>query len=257
MKKTLFSGIGSHATSVIQSLHTHSADTIYIIYNKTNTPKYDSKIYDLKKDIKDINEKMGNLISVFYIQIDKQNFFESYKHIIQLYIQERMNEIVTDITAGHKIISYLMYIAHTITTSMFSKKKSRIVYDYKQEVKKQTIPVIYFSFKRKELLYILDLYYADQQTMIIENEDNRFKPKIDIDGNPTPEKNEYEAANSTKLIRGENYTGITYSRPTVTRYNKKLCSLGILNDEYNFTDFGKCIGYISTIIPYPSLKNEL
>jgi len=236
-------------------MYTYSVDRIYIIYNVSNTKEFKSKIYDLKQEIKQINTQLNNLINITYVQIDKRNFFNAYKKIIQLYLQERNNNIITNITAGHKIISYIMSTAHSVVRSIFGNTNSHILYDQKNLNDKQLIPTVLFDFKQNILEYILDLYYVNQKTIEYEKEDKRYKFEIDEYGSEIPKTVKYNVVNSTKLILKKGYSKKMYSRPTITRYNKKLQKLGILDNAYNFTLFGKCIGYISLLIPYNAIFN--
>lgn len=123
----MFGGMGSHAEGVgiaIQQLH---LSKIYIIYSQQNTDEFVIKIEQIKRDIAEMNRLLGNVVSIQYIQLNEYDIYASFDALYAIYWRERHANIITDLTAGHKSISILLWYAHAYI-QQHTDQQSRLVY---------------------------------------------------------------------------------------------------------------------------------
>ena len=114
-------------------MNKYSLKDIYIVYSLENTPDFVDIIARIKRDISDAVQHLDHVVDVHYLQVNKNDFLGSFKTISRLMYSEKNKNVVTDLTAGHKIISYIMFYAHLHTSHLF-EGKSMLVYIHQDKV---------------------------------------------------------------------------------------------------------------------------
>lgn len=225
---TLFCGMGGHARSVFLYINKYALQKIYVIYSKYNTEYYEAKITSIKQDIAKRLEALDHAVHIYYIQINEEEFLQSYYALVRLYNQEKNNYVITDLTAGHKSISYIMFYAHTFMKPNF-KKESKLVFLFEGKDNPISMPDINIKLLNKNLeCFFQDINY-------FQNHDLTEKiPREDNEGGKIK-----SLSLSRYLTHGPTFSGKLYTPSTSYRYKKELKSVGYLNNELNITIEGK------------------
>lgn len=201
MENILFCGIGSHATSVFELSKTFNLNRVYIVYSEYNTEEFVIKIESLKRDIAELNAKIGNILNILYIQIDEHKIEQSFNTIYTLYLREKNNYIITDLTAGHKSISILLWYSHMFIQK-FAKKSSIVYFPYNNTNPTIYPQIQYQSLPRKEELFLVYIYKYHQNTLL------------------------QEKGNKKKRLSLPSYlSNLGYPRSSISRYRHHLTSI--------------------------------
>ncbi|MFW6129725.1 MAG: hypothetical protein ACOC56_00990 [Atribacterota bacterium] len=224
---TLFCGMGSHARSVFHYLEKIPLQKIYIIYAKKNTPKFSSIIKDIKRELKKKQENLDYKAKINYITVSKKEFLKMYRIIIRLMLQERTSHIITDITAGHKIISYAVFYAHSYAKRHF-QNKSKIIYlprDGENPIQIPEIEIQKLDNRKEDLLYFTYLY---------QNQRTKLRTKKELE-----EERQTKSKGKTLI----SFLNDKFSESSCYRYRKDLRDLGYLNKKDHLTIRGKMYVY--------------
>lgn len=220
-QSVLFCGMGSHARAVPIFLRQFGLQTIYIIYSQTNTAEYEVKIHRLKTDI----EAMKGLATVHFLQINERDLVTSFQQIASIYTTHVHDHIYTDLTAGHKIISYLLWYAHTYL-SVYTDVMPIATYLWDTSdvpiVLPTTCPVLPDA-ARIAFLRSIKTYYATSPTRSV----TPVTPSVDV-----PFKRHPITYSHVKLTA---YLAQFYSRVQITRYRRDLIRDRFLTHDMQVT----------------------
>lgn len=231
---TLFCGMGGHSRTAFYYSSHFLITKIYIIYAEKNTPEFEAKIRDIKRDLAKKVGEGDHKILLSYITVNKRNFLGMYNNIIRLMLQERDTQILTDITAGHKIISYAMFYAYTFARRHF-KHNSKLIYLHWNSNKPITIPsidILPLGEKKEAFMQFIHNYY---EKCIPDKEIKDISKTID-----ETNASFYENVSLVEFLNNK------YSSTTSYRYRKNLRNYGYLDNEDNITLKGMM--YLNSII---------
>nr|MDO8083393.1 hypothetical protein [Candidatus Sigynarchaeum springense]MDO8118726.1 hypothetical protein [Candidatus Sigynarchaeota archaeon] len=138
---TLFCGMGGHARSIFIYMKRYAVRKMYVVYSKYNTPEYEAIIDIIKNNITEEIKLSDHVIEIRYLQINEQDLLPSIEAVARLHDQERSNSIITDITAGHKIISFILWSVHMMSSHKFDYP-SRMVYFFRDDDTPVELPTI-------------------------------------------------------------------------------------------------------------------
>lgn len=221
---TLFCGMGEHARSVFLYLNKYALQKIYIIYAKYNTKYYEAKISLIKQEINTRLEALDHIVKVNYIQINEPDFLQSYYSIARLFNQEKDKYIITDLTAGRKIISYIIYYAYMFMRFKFSKE-SKLIYIWVDDDTPLNLPNININMLNDTLNnFLKDIDYYNSHDLVV-SIPNEYGTDEEIK----------ELSLSKYLTEGHAFSGKKYRPASISRYKKKLHSKGFLDNNLKLT----------------------
>jgi len=153
---TLITAMGSHTQAVNYYIEDRRVNKMYIFTMTHNTPKFELKTIELQRNIKKKQKNLSHNIYIEYINIDENNLFEMYDIFLSVYLKNTSQYIITDITASHKRVSYILMYAHNFASIHF-KKLSKIVYFFENPLIIKEMPlydITRFSKNQEEFLII-------------------------------------------------------------------------------------------------------
>nr|MDO8111919.1 hypothetical protein [Candidatus Sigynarchaeota archaeon] len=225
---TLICGMGSHARSVFIYAQHYALQRIYIVYSKYNTDEYEAIAARITREIEQNIKTLDHSVAVFHVRIDEREFLSSFETIARIYDQEKNNHIITDLTAGHKIISYLLFYAHAMSAAKF-RFDARIVYLFEENDVPMEIPGIDVKPVDSKLLTFL---------RDIDQYNSRFLELSPISVEPgTRRKKHFSLAGF--LASGPTPSGEHYEPVAIHRYKKRLRELQLIDDSGNTTIKGR------------------
>ena len=215
IKTTLVTAFGSHKSAVDHYLEHWNVDRIYIYIMSKNTPKFQEYGKSFKKEIIEKLKTLNHQVNIIYIQIDEDKPLKMYDIFLHTYLKNINRNIITDVTASHKRVSYILMYAHNFAKIHF-KYDSQIVYflDSRNNPKNEGKILQFPEFDIRR--------FSDQQ-----------------------EKFLYDMY---RIFLGENDEILSkYKRSTLSRYRSQFVALGYLDNDWNLVVkgvmFAKTIGF--------------
>jgi len=151
---SLFCSIGTHLTAVKYITQKYFVKNIVIVVSLYNKPEYVLKIQKLREDIKDITPVNAQL---YELELSPVTFYESYKILLGYYYRMKDTVIITDITGGRKILSYLLYFTHYFS-QLFLEEKSEIYYFFENQETPLRLPLLSIpTLSKKQIQILFDL----------------------------------------------------------------------------------------------------
>lgn len=222
---TLVCGVGSHARSVFLYMHQYNVRKICMVYSKYNKPEFDVTIKNITKMVNRELENVDHLVEVRNVTINERQFNESFITVSQIYDECKHTVVITDLTAGHKIISYIMFYAHSYSSHKFLNGH-KIVYLFEEsdvQIDLPTIDVDRLNPKVSGLLMDMSIHVKLKDMM-------------------------YKIPPLTKWLTDgiDTKSGNMYTEPTIYRYKKELRDKGLVErDADNITMKGRM--YLATM----------
>jgi hypothetical protein len=184
-----------------------------MIYSKFNEPEFERSIDAITTRANAALKDLDHDIDFRHVKIDEHRFDESFITVARSYDESKGTAIITDLTAGHKIISYIMFYAHSYSSHKF-RPGHKIVYLYNDNdapVELPPVDIARLGQKVDGMLIDMDKH----ATLLTEKEDHDPLPSLAkwlVDGNKTVSKN-------------------VYTEPTIYRYKKELRDKGFVEKE--------------------------
>lgn len=209
---TLICGAGSHARSVFIYMRHYAVRKIYMVYSRFNEPEYDKKIRDIGEKIENTLAEIDHEIDVRHVKVNEKNFEESFIAVARIYDQEKNTIVITDLTAGHKIISYIMFYAHCYSRHKL-RDGNKLVYFFKGDDTPHEMPALFvdrLSDKVERFLHDIFRYGIAKQLNDqnpIGNFQNTMFKWLEVNGSQD------------------------YTEPTMYRYKKELRDRGFVERE--------------------------
>lgn len=206
---TLITALGSHKRAVDHYMEDRYVDRMYIYAMSHNTKEFKEFERTIRRDVGQKRKLFEHKIDIHYIQINENRPIEMFDTFLQTYLKNVNRNIITDVTASHKRVSYLLMYAHNFAKIHF-KHKSRIVYFMKDS--DQIVEFPEFDIKR----------FSEQQERFL----------FDV----------------YRIKQGDNPEILQkYKRSTLSRYRSQFLELEYLDDEWKLTMkgemFAKAISY--------------
>ena len=224
----LVCGMGSHARSVLLYMDHYAVRTIYIVRSKYNTAEFEAIADRLFREIRDARRSVDHPVVVNDMQIDERDFIQSFEIIARIYDQEKHAQIITDITAGHKIISTMLLYAHAMSRHKF-QHDDKLVYLYENAEVPVDLPSIDVAVPSSTVIgFLRDVdHYHSRSFNLIKRDEERQQEWI------RPMKL------TCYLNEGKTITGSHYSNVDIHRLKKKSIKTGLLDSSSHVTLKGK------------------
>jgi len=210
---TLFCGMGTHARSTFIYMNHYAIQKIYIVRPRHDTTEFKAMIPTIQDRITREAEKLDHVVRIMHVKINERKFLDSYKAIVRLYHQERNTHVITDLTAGHKIISYLLFYAHVFAKPTFTQS-SRLVYLWRNDDTPIELPEININRPSRKIETFLSDVHQYHKTA------------------PNMSLTQY-------LTNGHGSSGTQYPKSTISRYKKVLIARGLITRGFEMTMLGR------------------
>ena len=224
---TLICGAGSIVSSALTYMKRHAVQKIYIVYSRFNDPARERKIREISDRIERSLAGINIDVSVMHVKINEKRFYESIMTLSRIYDLEKCNTVITDLTGGSKIISYIMFYTHC-----YSRYKlhggSKMVYFLNGDDTPREMPALtvdQLGDKVEGLLFDMHRYCVARKS----NEQNP------VDRFP-----------KTLLGWLRVFGSRDYTAPTMYRYKKELRERGLVEMNSNEITM-KGMVYLSTM----------
>lgn len=162
------------------------------------------------------------------MQIDEHDFYKSFEIVARIYDQEKHSQIITDITAGHKIISTILLYAHAMSAHKF-QHDDKLVYLYENAEVPVDLPSIDVIVPPPSIIGFLrdvDHYHSRPFDRIKRDEERQQEWTRPM-------------TLTYYLNKGSTITGLHYSNVDVHRLKKKSIAAGLIDSNNRVTMKGR------------------
>jgi hypothetical protein len=194
-------------------MHLQHVKKIYMVYSRFNDPSCDRKIKEASDRIQQAIADLEYQVDVRHVKINEKDFEGSFSALARVHDQEKDTVIVTDLTAGKRIVSYIAFYVHC-----YSKHKlrdgSKMMYFFEgSESPVEMPPIIVDRMGSKVEMFLSDLSRYNDASRSIEPGDTSFPSSL----------------MKWLGLHGSN----RYKEPTMYRYKRELRDRGFVEPGTN------------------------